>query len=357
MSGYEVDQHIQVEFLEGRDRDSLKSRPGWLGVGHDERGAIFGEVFNADIGVPSFTVRCYRVDEYLDLDRMRTDGLVLDAGSSGNMVLVPGTEIAKATSQLRKPVAALGVGEQVTVLRNPEHPAWKDVVEGEYGRDYVLPEDFDPLVGTGVQITDRQGGKVRAENSFWYRPDGKQDGSGSTIVVSEHALDGTRLPVEIDEPEREQSAAASGPVSPKTEDAVPDRFDRSVSGLSERIETFDGVLQQLNPHSEKMQPRIRQGSRLLTLAKTEVDHFTGMTERHVDPDLLDEAEIRSRRDGFAGHLEQTSVELEQGMKNLGVQVPRPRTAPGAGHSERLAALKSAAPSFAEPVPAHDGPEL
>lgn len=350
MSGYEVDQHVQVEFMEGRDRDSLASRPGWLGVGHYKHGAIFGEVMNADIGIPSFTMRCYRLDEYLHLDQLRAEGLLLDAGSSGNMVVVPGAEIAKAISQLRKPVAALEVGERVTVLRNPEHPAWMEpaLSSGESAGLYSLTEDFDPLVGTGVAITDRHGDKVRAANSFWYRPDGAQDGSGATIAVSEHALDGTHLPVEIPRPQREQAVAGVETGSAQPENASADRFDRSVIILGKHIETLRGALGQWNPHNEKMRPRIREASRLLALAEKDLDHSTRMAERLPDLDLPDEAEIQRRREGLGEYLEQACDDLDGRMEHIGVPVSPSRTTPSAEHRARLAAMMSAPSRFSEP---------
>lgn len=359
MSGYEVDQHVQVEFWEGRDRDSLASRPGWLGIGHDEHGAIFGEVMNADIGVPSFTMRCYRVDEYLRLDQMRSEGLLLDAGSSRNMVVVPGSEIAKAISHLRKPLAALEVGEQVTILRNPEHPAWMEpaltsevspeVSSGDSESSYVLPEDFDPLISTGVQITDRQGDKVRAANSFWYRPDGAQDGSGATIAVSEHALDGTHLPAEIPRKQREQAAAVVVETQPpQAQSASSHRFDRSVVVLGEHIETLRGALGQWNPHNEKMRPRIREASRLLALAEKDVDHSTRMAERLPDLGLRDETEVGRRREGLAEYLEQASEDLSGRMERIGVPVSPSRGTPNSGHRMRLAAMKSAPSPFSQP---------
>lgn len=357
MSGYEVDQHVQVEFWEGPDRDSLAARPGWLGIGHDEHGAIFGEVMNADIGVPSFTMRCYRVDEYLRLDQMRSEGLLLDAGSSRNMVVVRGSEIAKAISHLRKPLAALEVGEQVTILRNPEHPAWMEPapvpdrfskgISDDAESPFVLPKDFNPLIGTGVQITDRHGDKVRAANGFWYRPDGAQDGSGATIAVSEHALDGTHLPVEAPGAQREPAAAVQAR-SPQDQSASPDRFDRSVTVLGEHIETLRGALGQWNPHNEKMRPRIREASRILALAEKDVDHSTRMAERLPDLGLRDEAEIQRRRGGFAEYLEQAADDLSVRMKRIGVPVSPSRTTPSAEHRLRLAATKNAASRFAEP---------
>lgn len=272
MAGYEVDQVVEVEFLEGRDETSLSPQQGWLGVGHidgeDGRREIFGEVMYGDKDYRAFTMRCYHLDEHLGLDRMSHDGLVLDAGTSRDRVEVPADQVQKALHELRKPVSLLQPGETVTVLRNSEHPAWKDLVEGEYGTEYVLPDSFEPLVAHEVPITERREDPgrstgwndrpakttVRAANGFWYGPDGEQDGSSATLIVAERSLDGTALaawvPDREGQPEHGASIATPAVAGASAASAVAESLSNDVALLRQTVD-------QWNPHNAKQAPRVR----------------------------------------------------------------------------------------------------
>ncbi|MFI9629230.1 hypothetical protein [Streptomyces sp. NPDC052042] len=343
MSGRQVEQVIEVTVMEGRDEASLHPRKGWLGVGHDERGGLFGEVMHADIGMPTFTQRCYRVDEYFEdgfAAQAAGQDLVLDAGTSRNMVVVPAPEMQRALTTLRKPVAALAPGDHVTVLRNSEHPAYKDQVEGEYGTDYVLRDDFQPLVAHNVALTERMNSSVRGANGFWYDQEGKQVGSEATMVVSEQSVSGAHLPV----------ALPSEPVTP--EPATTDRFDQATVALGEQITAYEGVVSQWNPHNEKMRPRIEEGRRLIDSAQTDLDHFGYLGRRFPEIPLIDAAEVARRRERVAEYLERSSAELSAGMDVIGVQLPVQPIAPSAEHIARLAELKRAPSRFEQPVSEH-----
>ncbi len=325
--GPQVDQFITVEFQEGPGEDSLTSRPGVLGVGHDERGALFGEVMHADIGMPTFTHRRYRIDEHLRFDAMRQHGLMLDFGTSGQMVVVPGDQIAVALQRLRMPPTMLQKGDRVTLMRNPEHAAWMNRIEGEYGTHYALPDDFEPVIAEGAEITERDGGKVRAQNGFWYGTDGLQDGSEATLIRSELSLAGTPLPVS-------QRAAAHAHQDPQTEDA--DQFGRARALLDDRVVTLDAMMRQWNPHNEKMQPRIREATRLLDLAQRVSEQLTQAVDRL--PRLHSDGDGLRLRDTIAQHIGAAADTLERGMDRLGVPVGRHQSS--APHKASLAALSS-----------------
>ena len=107
---HKVESVVEVEFMEGRDEHSLKARKGWLGAGRTADGeTIFGEVMHGDLAtdagesLASFTMRCYRMDEYFKVNEVREQGLMLDFGSSRNMVVVEAEQAALALDSLPDP--------------------------------------------------------------------------------------------------------------------------------------------------------------------------------------------------------------------------------------------------------------
>lgn len=107
---HDVEAIVEVEFKEGRDEHSLKARKGWLGAGRTADGhTIFGEVMHGDLAtdagesLASFTMRCYRMDEYFKVDEVRDQGLALDFGTSRDMVVIEAEQVALALDSLPDP--------------------------------------------------------------------------------------------------------------------------------------------------------------------------------------------------------------------------------------------------------------
>lgn len=132
---------VEVEMERTTRAGETVREKGHLGVGLDGRGPLFGEVMDAGRPYESFSMRCYRLDGYLRLDEMAEQGLVLDAGSSRDRVVVPADQVAKALQNLRdysRPHEGLSMaGTQLPLgqLNN------LDVLEGEQDEDEF---DDDP---------------------------------------------------------------------------------------------------------------------------------------------------------------------------------------------------------------------
>lgn len=140
----QVDHTVEVEFEHGEAPGPVLSQPGWLGVGTHESGeVIFGEVVDAGRGRPRFTYRSYYLDEYLDLEQLAQDGLLLDAGGSSTRVVVPADQIRKAISQLPYPRVTSGTSR--TALDGT-------VMSDHLGVDRVHAAHRDPDVGWGREV-------------------------------------------------------------------------------------------------------------------------------------------------------------------------------------------------------------
>lgn len=338
---------IKLEFQEGRDRDSLKPVVGYLGVGHRGDDVLFGEVFNAQIDLAQFTMRSYRVDEYLALDKIREEGLTLDAGNSRNMVFVPADQIALALDNLPNPkqpgfsLSGAGIPEQAQ--RAPAPPRFATTVAhtveveflegphaqalqprrgllgvGRHNEDQLDPYGQQGAMIVGEVIEESPGVQTFSGHSILSRRAFPVDFAGNSnlsfgaqgagdservlwISGAERARVMPLLP-DLDHPGKSLTGADLLAAS-----AAKDRYDLAYEALDEQRATLDTTVSQWNSHNDAVKPKIEAYSKMVT----DVDTFLATA--------LDKA--GGDREKTAALFVQTSEKLEPHLVKAGARKP------------------------------------
>lgn len=372
---YVVSDWVAVEMLEGRDESTMKPTAGYLGVGYEDSmnppRRIFGEVADYPELGATFTQRCYEMNQYFDMAPLEREGLAIGAGGMGySRTVVPAAQMAKAIDSLgvrtflndpavrvqrdinscrrllaepgdrdsssrqglnvEEELAALqerlpqaqaessrlsaeaidrmrritglrgvGVGDEVLLKRNLEHPAWNVRSEDEYGDIRYEPKpDVDEVIGVVqvVEVADlglTRGQCLRMSSGNWFRMDGFQEGSEATMVV----------PLS---PEAEQHIGLENVDLQAAESAVMARRD-----YREQREHLQRLVDNWNPDSPAMKPKIEQYQHVLDSAERLMDRFNNVRGAEAAEGISGVTQFLAKRVIEADPQHATRVQVER----------------------------------------------